>query len=91
VGLVEGNVTRILFTNGMNDGWSVGGVVEDLSEGLVAVNFPNGAHHSDLSGRGPSEEDTEDVKRGYLKVQQILGGWLADVERTALGGEAIIS
>ena len=77
--LVENNVTRILFTNGLKDGWSVGGIQQNLSDSLLALNFPNGAHHSDLSGRGPSDEDTEDIKRGFQTIIEILGGWLDDV------------
>jgi hypothetical protein len=77
--LAKANVTRILFTNGLNDGWSVGGIQSNLSNSLLALNFPNGAHHSDLSGRGPSEDDTADIKQGFKSVIQILGSWLDEI------------
>jgi lysosomal Pro-X carboxypeptidase len=77
--LVENNVTRILFTNGLKDGWSVSGIKQNLSDSLVALNFPNGAHHSDLSGRGPSDEDSDDIKDGFRTIIQILGDWLQEV------------
>lgn len=77
--LVENNVTRILFTNGLKDGWSVGGVQKNLSESLIAINFPNGAHHSDLSGKGPTDEDSDDIKKGFLAIIEIIGSWLADL------------
>jgi hypothetical protein len=77
--LVSANVTRIIFTNGLNDGWSVGGIKQNLSDSLIALNFPNGAHHSDLSGKGPSDEDTEDIKQGYQSVRQILAQWLDEI------------
>jgi len=79
--LVENNVTRILFTNGLKDGWSVGGVQTNLSESLVALNFPNGAHHSDLSGKGPSDEDSDDIKQGFRSVIEIVGEWLEDIRK----------
>jgi hypothetical protein len=76
--LVGANVTRILFTNGLKDGWSVSGVKTNLSDSLIALNFPNGAHHSDLSHLGPSTDDTDDIKEGYKKIKQILSEWLDD-------------
>ena len=83
--LVANNVTRILFTNGLKDGWSVGAIKESLSESLPVINFPNGAHHSDLSGRGPSDDDSDDIKQGFRDIIEILGTWMNDVwgEKTA--------
>jgi len=75
------NVTRIIFTNGMKDGWSVGGIQTNLSESVIALNFPNGAHHSDLSHQGPSEEDTNDIKQGFESVRQLLKAWLIDIQK----------
>jgi hypothetical protein len=71
--------SRILFTNGLNDGWSVGSILTNLSDTVLALNFENGAHHSDLSRKGPSGDDTEDVRRGFDAVEEILGSWLEDV------------
>jgi hypothetical protein len=82
--LAKANVTRILFTNGLNDGWSVGGIQSNLSKSLVALNFPNGAHHSDLSSRGPSDDDTMDIKQGYKSVIEILGTWLDEIRPPAV-------
>jgi hypothetical protein len=77
--LVETDVTRILFTNGLKDGWLVGGFKSKLSEALPVLNFPNGAHHSDLSGRGPSEDDSDDIQEGFKTITSILGTWLDEV------------
>jgi hypothetical protein len=82
--LAAAGATNILFTNGLVDGWSVSGVVSNLSDTLVAVNFPNGAHHSDLSYyRGPDDDATEDIRRGRDQIQTILADWLANLERAA--------
>jgi len=78
--LVGQNVTRIIFTNGLNDGWSVGGIHTNLSESLIALDFPNGAHHSDLSHVGPSSSDTVDITKGFKSITKILGGWLKEVK-----------
>lgn len=77
--LMEQGVTRILFTNGLNDGWSVAGIPANLSKSLLAINFPNGAHHSDLSYGGPKEDMTEDIASGRLHIQAIFGKWLQEL------------
>jgi pimeloyl-ACP methyl ester carboxylesterase len=77
--LVNSGASRILFTNGAQDMWSGGSIVEDLSDSLLALNFENGAHHSDLSHRGPSDKDTDDIKEGFIKIADILGGWLEEI------------
>lgn len=74
------NASHILFTNGLNDGWSVGGVLEDLSDTLLAINFENGAHHSDLSGKGPSDHDTPDIVEGFIQIRNILTKWLNEIQ-----------
>jgi hypothetical protein len=45
----------------------------------LALNFPNGAHHSDLSGKGPTDDDTDDIKQGFANIQSILAEWLAQL------------
>jgi len=77
------NVTRVLFTNGLNDGWAVGSILESLDEGerqLIAMNFPNGAHHSDLSHETPGPNDTEDIQQGHKDVIELFHKWLADIK-----------
>ena len=77
--LIKANASRILFTNGKKDGWFVGGIQESLSDTLLVVNFENGAHHSDLSGQGPSVADTDDIRAGFVTITGILGTWLNDL------------
>jgi hypothetical protein len=78
--LVGNGASRILFTNGLNDGWSASSILEDLSDSIVAINFPNGAHHSDLSHEGPNDNDTDDIKAGYGQISNVLGKWLNDIK-----------
>jgi hypothetical protein len=78
--LVEVGASRILFTNGLVDGWSVGGVQANLSDTLIAINFQHGAHHSDLSYyKGQDDDATDDIKRGRAHIRTILAEWLADL------------
>lgn len=74
------NASHIIFTNGLNDGWSVGGIQTNLSDTLLALNFENGAHHSDLSGKGPSDRDTPDIQEGFKTIRTILADWLNELQ-----------
>jgi len=78
--LVKAGASRILFTNGLQDMWSGGSYLEDVSDTIVALNFENGAHHSDLSHVGPSLNDTEDIREGFVLIQNILESWLNDIK-----------
>jgi Serine carboxypeptidase S28 len=77
--LVRRGASRILFTNGGQDMWSGGSIRQNLSDSLLALNFENGAHHSDLSHRGPSENDTPDIKQGFILIADILEQWLNEI------------
>lgn len=70
--------SHVVFTNGLNDGWSVGGVTRNLSDTLVSFNMPNGAHHSDLNYIFPNANDTADVMMTRELVAQTLERWLAE-------------
>ncbi len=45
------SATNIVFSNGLLDPWSAGGVLANISETVVSVLIPNGAHHLDLMFR----------------------------------------
>merc|ERR1712070_486039 len=51
--------SRTIWFNGGQDPWSVGGLRRNLSDDVIALYAPNGAHHSDWSA--PSSDDTADV------------------------------
>jgi hypothetical protein len=78
-GLIAQNASYILFTNGLRDGWSVSGVQTNLSDTIVAFNFPNGAHHSDLSGPVDPEANTEDIRQGRQAIVELLDDWLQEI------------
>ena len=60
--------------------WSGGSYLEDLSDTILALNFENGAHHSDLRTVGPGDWDTDDIKEGYVKITNILAKWLDEIK-----------
>ena len=79
-GLVRQGASHILFTNGLNDGWSAGGFLQDVDPTLqlLTLNMPNGAHHSDLSHTRPcpAPDDTADVLDARAKATVVLTRWL---------------
>ena len=80
---VSTGVSRVLFTNGMQDMWSGGSYLEDLSDSILSINMINAAHHSDLTHTSleyNEEHDTDDVKEAKERIAEILGTWIEEVK-----------
>ena len=76
----KAKASRIVFTQGLRDGWSVAGYDQNLTNSLIVINFPNGAHHSDLNGMGNDvKHDTPDIIEGTARIQTILATWLQEL------------
>jgi Serine carboxypeptidase S28 len=71
--------SRIIFTNGLLDGWSEYSILEAPNDNVVVINLPNGAHHSDLSHTGPSENDTDDIQAAFSQIQDQLTEWFDEI------------
>jgi hypothetical protein len=63
--------------------WSGGSYLENVTDSIIALNFENGAHHSDLSHVGPTDKDTDDIKAGFVQITNILAGWLNEIKAEA--------
>lgn len=61
-------------SNGLLDPWHVGGVLQSLSESLVAVVIPSGAHHIDMRASNPA--DPPDVKAARKTEEAAISKWL---------------
>ena len=85
--LVGQGASRIVLTNGLNDGWSADSILDNLSPDIVAINMPNGAHRSDLNHNGPRSVDTEDVKAAFPLIIQALTRWLTEIKAEMHSGE----
>eukprot|EP00547_Thalassionema_nitzschioides_P016045 CAMPEP_0194232832 /NCGR_PEP_ID=MMETSP0158-20130606/1045_1 /TAXON_ID=33649 /ORGANISM="Thalassionema nitzschioides, Strain L26-B" /LENGTH=578 /DNA_ID=CAMNT_0038965647 /DNA_START=8 /DNA_END=1744 /DNA_ORIENTATION=+ len=70
---------KLLFTNGMNDGWSAASKLYNGTddEGVITLNFPNGAHHSELQSEWPLSYDTADISKGFEQITTILQTWIS--------------
>lgn len=55
--------SNIVFSNGLLDPWSGGGVLNDISETLVALVTEDGAHHLDLRAADPADPEWLIVQR----------------------------
>ena len=69
----------ISYSNGMMDPWSGGGVLESLSDSLVAILIPEGAHHLDLRAANPA--DPPYVRAAREQEQAFITSWLKDYHR----------
>ena len=49
-----------------------------LRRGLIAINLPNGAHHSELS-HSIQEDVTPDVQEAHQRILGLVGQWLEEI------------
>lgn len=63
-----------MFSNGLLDPWSVFGVLDDVSDSVVAVIIPDGAHHLDLMYSRP--DDSEALRSARQTIMQHVGRWV---------------
>nr|GMD15949.1 lysosomal Pro-X carboxypeptidase [Ipomoea batatas] len=66
--------SNIIFTNGLRDPWSGGGILKDISYSLVAVVTKNGTHALDLFKAEKSDPDWL-VKQRNTSLK-IIKGWI---------------
>lgn len=71
--------SNIIFSNGMRDPWSAGGVLESLSDTLIAIKIPDACHHEDLRATGPN--DPPALKEARAKEVRIIRQWIDDYYR----------
>lgn len=66
--------SNIIFSNGLLDPWSIGGVLSDISDSVVALVTANGAHHLDL--RAATENDPEWLVEQREEEKKHISHWL---------------
>lgn len=66
--------SNIIFSNGLLDPWSNGGVLDDISESIVALVTTKGAHHVDL--RAATESDPEWLVQQRQEEKKHISRWL---------------
>uniref|UniRef100_A0A8C6XF57 Lysosomal Pro-X carboxypeptidase n=1 Tax=Naja naja TaxID=35670 RepID=A0A8C6XF57_NAJNA len=71
--------SNIIFSNGGLDPWSGGGVTKNITDTLVAIMIPEGAHHLDLRSNSPF--DPTSVLQARLLEVHYMKLWLQKHER----------
>ncbi|EXB81593.1 Lysosomal Pro-X carboxypeptidase [Morus notabilis] len=67
--------SNIIFSNGLRDPYSRGGVLENITESVVAVTTDNGSHCLDLLSSRPSDPQWLVMQR--KNEIEIIEGWIA--------------
>eukprot|EP00937_MAST-01D_sp_MAST-1D-sp2_P003667 g3667.t1 len=76
------NVSNIIFSNGLLDPWHKGGVLQNVSDTVVAVVIEDGAHHYDL--RGADDRDTAAVRAARAVEERHIARWIAQARLLAV-------
>lgn len=71
--------SNIAFSNGLYDPWHGGGVLEDVSDTVVALIIPEGAHHLDLMFS--HEDDPESVVHVRRREMELVRRWALEAAR----------
>ncbi|XP_050441627.1 lysosomal Pro-X carboxypeptidase-like isoform X2 [Adelges cooleyi] len=66
--------SNIIFSNGLLDPWSSGGVLHDISNTVQAVIMPDAAHHLDL--RASNAEDPQSVTEARKYYKKTIKRWV---------------
>ncbi|KAH8282704.1 hypothetical protein KR054_009227, partial [Drosophila jambulina] len=70
------SVTNIIFSNGLLDPWSGGGVLQAPNDKVFVIILPEGAHHLDLRHSDPA--DPPSVRDARLKEAAIIAQWIKE-------------
>nr|XP_056714506.1 lysosomal Pro-X carboxypeptidase [Euleptes europaea] len=71
--------SNILFSNGGLDPWSGGGVTQNITDTLVAVVIPEGAHHLDLRSNSPF--DPNSVLQARMLEVHFMKLWVKKIDQ----------
>lgn len=70
--------SNIVFANGLLDPWHSGGVLQNISESLIALIIPEGAHHLDLFFSTPQDPASViSVRQSQVHYMKI---WIAEAQ-----------
>ncbi|XP_027343372.1 lysosomal Pro-X carboxypeptidase-like [Abrus precatorius] len=74
--------SNIIFSNGLRDPYSSGGVLESISRSVIAVSTVNGSHCLDILSQKPSDPQWLVTQRN-IEVK-IIKGWIAEYQADLL-------
>lgn len=72
--------SNIIFSNGGLDPWSAGGVTYNITDSLVSIMIPDGAHHLDL--RYSNDNDPPSVRAARTLEVKYFQEWIRQATKT---------
>ena len=78
-----------MFSNGLLDPWHGGGVLQNISDTLLAVLIPNGAHHIDLMFTSPEDKNYPDVLWARAFEREQIQKWIDGVKKRTSSKELL--
>lgn len=66
--------SNVIFTNGLLDPWSAGGMLQTSLPSVYSILIPNSAHHLDLRASNPA--DPQMVSTARRDIENILKNWI---------------
>ncbi|XP_043975592.1 lysosomal Pro-X carboxypeptidase [Gambusia affinis] len=75
-----GSHSNIIFSNGGLDPWSAGGVTSNISQSLVSIMIPDGAHHLDL--RYSNKLDPPSVRAARALELKYFQKWIRQAQKS---------
>lgn len=73
--------SNIIFSNGALDPWSAGGVTHNITDSLLSIMIPEGAHHLDL--RFSNDLDPPSVRAARALELSLFREWIRQAGKTA--------
>jgi lysosomal Pro-X carboxypeptidase len=81
------DATNIVFSNGKQDPWHGGGIMANVSDTVVSVVIPNGAHHIDLMFSDPGDVGYPDIAQARETEVAWMHRWVKETyERYGVTG-----
>uniref|UniRef100_A0AAQ5WXA2 Lysosomal Pro-X carboxypeptidase n=1 Tax=Amphiprion ocellaris TaxID=80972 RepID=A0AAQ5WXA2_AMPOC len=72
--------SNIIFSNGGLDPWSAGGVTHNITDSLISIMIPDGAHHLDL--RYSNDLDPPSVRAARALEVKYFRQWIKKAKKT---------
>ena len=74
------DATNIVFSNGLQDPWHLGGVLYNVSETVESIIIASGAHHIDLMFSDPADKGYPEIEEAREFERSRMRKWVAEAQ-----------